>query len=57
MMAVVEGHGGVHLKMAGILNKVFMGVNDVGRDIGKHKRRCLNQHTWKDSNLDTMYLG
>ncbi|KAF8219635.1 hypothetical protein L208DRAFT_1338812 [Tricholoma matsutake] len=56
MMAVVEGQGGVHPKMAGILNKAFMGVKKVGGDIGKHKRRCLNQRTWKDSNSNTMYL-
>lgn len=42
MMAVVEGQGGVHPKMAGILNKAFMGVKKVGGDIGKHKRRLNN---------------
>jgi hypothetical protein len=59
MMAVVEGQGGVHPKMAalaGILNKAFMGVKKVGGDIGKHKRRRLNQRTWKDSNSNTMYF-
>jgi hypothetical protein len=56
MMAVVEGQGGVHPKMAGVLNKVFMGVKKVRGDIGKHKRRRLNQRTWKDSNSNTMYL-
>jgi hypothetical protein len=56
MIAVVEGQGGVHPKMAGILNKVFMGIKKVGGDIRRHKRRCLNQRTWKDSNSNTMYL-
>ena len=56
MMAVVEGQGGVHPKMAAILNKAFMGVKKVGGDIRKHKRRRLNQRTWKDSNSNTMYL-
>jgi hypothetical protein len=56
MMAVVEGQGGVHPKMAGILNKVFTSVKKVGGDIGKHKRRRLSQRTWKDSNSNTMYL-
>ena len=56
MMAVVEGQGGVHPKMAGAMNKVFTGIIKVGGDIRRHKRRRLNQHTWKDSNSNTMYL-
>ena len=55
MMAVVERPGGVHPRMAGVLDKVFSRVNKVGGDIGRHKRR-LSQRTWKDSNTNTMYL-
>ena len=44
LMAVVERPGGVHLWMAGVLNKVFSRVKKVGGDIGKHKRR-LSQCT------------
>ena len=56
LMAVVKRPGGVHLWMAGVLNKVFGRVKKVGGDIGKHKRRRLSQRTWKDSNANTMYL-
>jgi hypothetical protein len=56
LMAVVEWLGGVHPRMAGVLDKVFSCVKKVGSDIGKHKRRRLSQQTWKDSNANTMYL-
>lgn len=56
MMAVAERQGGVHPKMAGVLDKVFKGVKKVGGDIGKNKRRRICQRTWKDSNSNTMYL-
>ena len=57
MMELVEREGGVHHKMASILNKVFEQVKKVGGDIGKHKRRCTSQCTWKDSNSNTMYMN
>ena len=53
---MVERQGGVHPKMAGILDKACGVVKKVGGDIGKHKRRRLSQRTWKDSNLNTMFL-
>ena len=56
LMEVVERPGGVHPRMAGVLDKVFSHVKKVGGDIGKHKRRRLSQRTWKDSNANTMYL-
>jgi hypothetical protein len=56
LMAVVEQPGGIHPRMAGVLDKVFSRVKKVGGDIGKHKRRRLSQRTWKDSNANTMYL-
>ena len=56
LMAVVEGPGGVHPQMVGVLDKVFSCVKKGGGDIRKHKKRRLSQCTWKDSNTNTMYL-
>ena len=48
-MTVTEGCGGVHPKMAAVLDGVFEWVEKVGMDIGKHKQRKTSQRTWKDS--------
>ncbi|KAJ7694764.1 hypothetical protein B0H17DRAFT_931272, partial [Mycena rosella] len=56
LMAVIEAPGGVHSKMAKVLEKVFEKVERVGGDIGAHKRRRTSQRTWKDSNDNTLFL-
>lgn len=45
MMELIDRKGGVHHKMAGILDKVFNGVKKVGGDIGEHKRWRMSQRT------------
>ncbi|KAJ7927676.1 hypothetical protein B0H13DRAFT_1598446, partial [Mycena leptocephala] len=56
LMSVIEKPGGVHPKMAKVLETVFDKVERVGGDIGAHKRRKTSQRTWKDSNGNTLYL-
>ncbi|KAJ6557686.1 hypothetical protein B0H19DRAFT_946871, partial [Mycena capillaripes] len=56
MMSVIEAPGGVHPKMAKILESVFDKVEEVGGDIAAHKRRRTSQRTWKDSNGTTLFL-
>ncbi|KAF8230923.1 hypothetical protein L208DRAFT_1279551 [Tricholoma matsutake] len=55
-MGVIEGDRGIHPKMVGILKPIFNQIGQVGQDIGNHKRRRMSQHTWKDSNSNTVYL-
>ena len=55
-MLVIAQPGGLHPKMADIVESVLANVEKVGEDIGQHKQRWLSQHTWKDSNDNTMYL-
>jgi hypothetical protein len=57
MMELIDRKGGVHHKMASILDKVFNSVKKVGGDIGEHKWWHMSQHTWKDSNSNTMYMN
>ncbi|KAJ6537912.1 hypothetical protein B0H19DRAFT_961929, partial [Mycena capillaripes] len=56
LMSVAEHSGGVHPKMANIMESVFTKVEKVGGDIGAHKRRRTSQRTWKDSHSNTLYL-
>jgi hypothetical protein len=55
-MEVVESPGGVHSKMAKVLDTAFDKIVKIGGDIGAHKRRRTSQRTWKDSNGNTLYL-
>ncbi|KAF8222241.1 hypothetical protein L208DRAFT_1323711 [Tricholoma matsutake] len=55
-MAVIAQPGGLHPKMADIVESVLAKIEKVGGDIGQHKPRWLCQCTWKDSNNNTMYL-
>ncbi|KAJ7237261.1 hypothetical protein C8J57DRAFT_1087702, partial [Mycena rebaudengoi] len=56
LMEVIEALGGVHPKMAKVLDGIFGPVQKVGGDIGAHKRRRTSQHTWQDSNRNTLFL-
>ncbi|KAL0945116.1 hypothetical protein HGRIS_001434 [Hohenbuehelia grisea] len=56
MIETAARPGGVHPKMAKALNRVFDGLDSVGGDISRHKRRRKAQRTWKDSNANTLYL-
>ncbi|KAJ7574254.1 hypothetical protein C8J56DRAFT_803234, partial [Mycena floridula] len=48
--------GGVHPKMAKILDRVFTQVEQVGGDIRRDKHRRTMPRTWKDSTPNTQYL-
>ncbi|KAF8240120.1 hypothetical protein L208DRAFT_1234331, partial [Tricholoma matsutake] len=56
LMVVIAQPGGLHPKMADIVESVLAKVEKVGADIRQHKQRQLSQRTWKDSNNSTMYL-
>jgi hypothetical protein len=56
LMAAVKRPGGLHPKMAAIVESVFSHIENVGGDIGRHKQKWLSQQTWKDSTGNTMYL-
>jgi hypothetical protein len=56
LLDVTSIETGVHPKMAYILEGVFQDIERVGGDVGRDKRRRKNQHTWKDSNRNTLYL-
>jgi hypothetical protein len=43
--------------MAKVLDRVFQHIEKVGGDIGTHKWQRISQHTWKDSNCNTLYLN
>jgi hypothetical protein len=38
------------------MEDVFVKVEKVGGDIGKHKKKRKNPRTWKDSTPNTVYL-
>jgi hypothetical protein len=56
LMVVVEKPGGLHPKMAAIIDSIFSRIENVGGNIGWHKRRRISQRTWKDSNGNMLYL-
>ena len=53
----VASQPGVHHKMAAIMEDIFAKVEKVDGDIGKHKKKRKNPHTWKDSTPNTVYLN
>ncbi|KAJ7572445.1 hypothetical protein C8J56DRAFT_1081956, partial [Mycena floridula] len=56
MLDTATAPGGVHPKMAKVLDKVFTQIEKVGGDIGANKRRRTMPRTWKDSNANTLFL-
>lgn len=57
MMEAASASEGVHPALAKHLDKVFKGVEHVGGDISRAKRRRTNPRTWKDSTAVTLYLS
>jgi hypothetical protein len=56
ILDAAASQSGVHHKMAAAMEDVFVEIEKVGGNIGKHKKKRKNPRTWKDSTPNTVYL-